>query len=167
MTKVTAVAGPSAGGCAATRLRPVEWLICGIAALGFASDLYEVVVLPLVLRPAPASLGSLVPGYPAFDRWVGWLFYVPALIGGAFGLLGGCLTDRLGRRLVLVWSLAALVPGAGGAHRLAYAAATVSVGVYAISSERSSPERGFPHALRFTGRSRMTSTPSATYGNGN
>jgi MFS family permease len=30
---------------------------------------------------------------------------VPALVGGAFGLLGGYLTDRFGRRRVLVWSI--------------------------------------------------------------
>ena len=88
-----------------TRLTPLQWLICGIAALGFAFDLYEVLVLPLVLRPALASLGSLAPGTTAFDRWVSLLFYVPALIGGAFGLVGGYLIDRLGRRRVLVWSI--------------------------------------------------------------
>ena len=32
-------------------------------------------------------------------------FWVPALVGGAFGLLGGYLTDRFGRRRVLVWSI--------------------------------------------------------------
>ena len=38
--------------------------------------------------------------------WVGLLFYVPALAGGIFGLLGGYLTDRLGRRRVLLtWSI--------------------------------------------------------------
>jgi len=86
-------------------LTPVEWLICAVAALGFAFDLYETLVLPVVLRPALSSLGGLVPGDPAFDRWVSALFYVPALMGGAFGLIGGYLTDRLGRRRVLVWSI--------------------------------------------------------------
>jgi MFS family permease len=33
------------------------------------------------------------------------MFYVPALAGGVFGLLGGYLTDRLGRRRVLTWSI--------------------------------------------------------------
>ena len=33
------------------------------------------------------------------------LFYVPAIAGGIFGLLGGYLTDRLGRRRVLTWSI--------------------------------------------------------------
>jgi MFS family permease len=36
---------------------------------------------------------------------VGLLFYIPAVAGGIFGLLGGYLTDRLGRRRVLVWSI--------------------------------------------------------------
>ena len=37
--------------------------------------------------------------------WVGRLFYIPAFAGGIFGLLGGYLTDRLGRRRVLTWSI--------------------------------------------------------------
>ena len=46
------------------RLTPMQWLICVIAAIGFAFDLYEAVVLPVVLRPALAALGSLKPGSP-------------------------------------------------------------------------------------------------------
>ena len=33
------------------------------------------------------------------------MFWVPAMAGGAFGLVGGYLTDRLGRRRVLTWSI--------------------------------------------------------------
>jgi MFS family permease len=33
------------------------------------------------------------------------MFYVPAVCGGVFGLLGGYLTDRLGRRRILTWSI--------------------------------------------------------------
>ena len=33
------------------------------------------------------------------------MFFVPAIFGGMFGLLGGWLTDRLGRRAVLTWSI--------------------------------------------------------------
>src|SRR5262245_722 len=87
------------------RLTPVEWLVCGVAALGFAFDLHEIVVLPLVLRPALAALGSLSAGTPQFNLWAGLLFFVPAVAGGVFGLLGGYLTDRFGRRRVLVWSI--------------------------------------------------------------
>ncbi len=81
------------------------WLICGIAAIGFAFDIYELLMLPLVARPALLELGGFQPGSPGFLRWVGLLFYVPALCGGVFGLLGGYLTDRLGRRRVLTWSI--------------------------------------------------------------
>jgi MFS family permease len=45
------------------------------------------------------------PGTPEFERAVGLLFFVPAFAGGIFGLLGGYLTDRLGRRRVLTWSI--------------------------------------------------------------
>lgn len=87
------------------RLTSVQWLVCGIAAVGFAFDLYELVVLPVVLRPALAALGNLQPGNPNSNLWVGLLFYVPAVAGGVFGLLGGYLTDFFGRRRVLVWSI--------------------------------------------------------------
>ena len=33
------------------------------------------------------------------------MFYVPAIAGGIFGLLGGYLIDRFGRRRVLFWSI--------------------------------------------------------------
>jgi Major Facilitator Superfamily len=39
------------------------------------------------------------------NEWVGILFYVPAVAGGLFGLLGGYLADLFGRRRVLVWSI--------------------------------------------------------------
>src|SRR6185369_16663159 len=44
-------------------------------------------------------------GTPEFAYWRDLFFYVPAFAGGIFGLLGGYLTDRLGRRRVLVWSM--------------------------------------------------------------
>jgi nitrate/nitrite transporter NarK len=89
------------------RLTPVQWLICGVAALGFAFDIYELLMLPLIVASATTTLsgGAIRPGTPEFNHWVGLLFYVPAIAGGVFGLLGGYLTDRLGRRRVLVWSI--------------------------------------------------------------
>ena len=56
-------------------------------------------------RPAIGELTGVKPGTPDFNYWVGMFFWVPALVGGAFGLLGGYLTDRFGRRRVLVWSI--------------------------------------------------------------
>lgn len=87
------------------RLTPLQWLICSVAALGFAFDLYEMVVLAVVVRPALVAVGGLKPGTPDFNLWVGLLFSVPAVMGGTVGLLGGYLTDIFGRRRVLVWSI--------------------------------------------------------------
>jgi predicted MFS family arabinose efflux permease len=86
-------------------LTPTQWLICGIAALGFAFDTYELLMLPLIARPALADLLGVPPSDPLINEWVGVLFYVPALAGGVFGLIGGYLTDIFGRRRVLVWSI--------------------------------------------------------------
>jgi MFS family permease len=87
------------------RLTPIQWLICAIAALGFAFDIYEILMAPLVVGPAIGELTRARPGSPEFNDWVGLFFWVPAIVGGAFGLLGGYLTDRFGRRRVLVWSI--------------------------------------------------------------
>ena len=89
----------------ASRLTAVQWVICAISAVGFAFDTYALLVLPLIIRPALLEIGKLRPGTPEFNSWVGLLFYVPAVAGGVFGLIGGYLTDRLGRRRVLVWSI--------------------------------------------------------------
>src|SRR5258706_5496973 len=82
-----------------------QWLICFTAALGFAFDIFAILVLPLILRPALIELGGLTPGTTPYAAWASKLFYVPAFAGGIFGLLGGYLTDRLGRRRILVWSI--------------------------------------------------------------
>lgn len=87
------------------QLTRTQWLICFVASLGFAFDIYELLMLPLIVRPALLELASAAPGSAEFNRWVGLLFYVPAVFGGVFGLLGGWLTDKLGRRFVLVWSI--------------------------------------------------------------
>jgi MFS family permease len=89
----------------AARLTPIQWLVCAVACLGFLFDLYEVLVMPLIVRPVLTDLGHLRPGTPAFNLWVGLLFFVPTATGGIFGLLGGYLIDLLGRRRVLVWSI--------------------------------------------------------------
>ena len=90
---------------AAPRLTMIQWLVCVIAAMGFAFDIYELLMLPLVVRPALMDLGGFRPGTPEFNTWVGLLFYVPAVCGGVFGLIGGYLTDLFGRRRVLMWSI--------------------------------------------------------------
>ncbi len=87
------------------KLTRTQWLICFIASIGFAFDIYELLMLPLIVGPALQELVGAAPGSPEFNSWVGKLFYIPAIAGGLFGLLGGYLTDRLGRRRVLTWSI--------------------------------------------------------------
>jgi MFS family permease len=87
------------------RLTPVQWLVCIIAAIGFAFDIYELLMLPLIVRPMLLELVNVSPGTPEFEMWVGRLFFIPAMAGGVFGLLGGYLTDILGRRRVLTYSI--------------------------------------------------------------
>jgi MFS family permease len=86
-------------------LTPLQWTICAIAAIGFAFDIYEILMLPLIVRPALLELTGAAPGSPEFQMWVGRLFYIPAVAGGVFGVLGGYLTDRFGRRRVLTYSI--------------------------------------------------------------
>lgn len=86
-------------------LTRTQWLICVIASIGFAFDIYEVLMLPLIVGPALRDLAQIQPGTPAYNDWVGRLFFIPALAGGFFGLIGGYLTDWFGRRRVLVWSI--------------------------------------------------------------
>lgn len=89
------------------RLTTTQWLICAIAVIGFAFDIYELLMLPLIVGPALQELigATAAPGTPLFGLWVAKLFFIPALCGGVFGLLGGWLTDRFGRRRVLTWSI--------------------------------------------------------------
>jgi len=111
---MAAASGDSTSGMTSSgRLTVTAWLVCAIAAIGFAFDIYELLMLPLVIKPALAALGGmtpegtplLVPGSPEYTKWARALFFVPALAGGVFGLLGGYLTDLLGRRRVLTYSI--------------------------------------------------------------
>ncbi len=86
-------------------LNRTAWLICIIASIGFAFDIYELLMLPLIIKPAIESLGGFKPGTPEYIHWARMLFFLPAFFGGVFGLLGGYLTDLLGRRKVLTWSI--------------------------------------------------------------
>jgi len=111
---MAAASGDSASGMMSSgRLTLTAWCVCAIAAIGFAFDIYELLMLPLVIKPALAALGGvspegtplLVPGSPEYTKWARALFFVPAIAGGVFGLLGGYLTDLLGRRRVLTFSI--------------------------------------------------------------
>ena len=79
--------GAAASASAFSRLTPTQWVICAVAALGFAFDLYEIVILPLVVRPVLMTVGNLKPGSREFNLWVGLMFYVPLACGGVLGCL--------------------------------------------------------------------------------
>jgi MFS family permease len=91
-----------------TRGRPLtstEWLICALAAIGFAFDIYELLMAPLIAGPALRELLGPQTEPKVISMWVGQIFWWSAMSGGVFGLLGGYLTDRFGRRRVLVGSI--------------------------------------------------------------
>jgi len=83
-----------------------QWLILIVAAIGFLFDTYELLLLPLIAAPAIAEILQVPANNPIVTDWVGRLLWIAALCGGVFGLLGGWLTDRLGRKKVLALSIA-------------------------------------------------------------
>ena len=83
-----------------------EWLVIIVAAIGFLFDTYELLLLPLIAAPAIAEILQVPANNPLVTEWVGRLLWMAALSGGVFGLLGGWLTDRLGRKRVLALSIA-------------------------------------------------------------
>src|SRR5688572_32523076 len=108
MTSMIPSTNPAAPG--GSGLSRTAWLICTIAAIGFAFDIYELLMLPLIIKPAIAALSAplveqlvaggmprpqamalWVPGGSEYVSWARTLFFVPAMVGGVFGLLGGYL----------------------------------------------------------------------------
>lgn len=96
-------------------LTGTQWLICVLASIGFAFDIYELLMLPLILRPVIEQLGGYAFNSPEYTNWARALFFVPAIAGGVFGLLGGYLTDLWGRRRVLTYSILLYALSAFGA----------------------------------------------------
>lgn len=90
---------------ARARLTGVEWLVVAVACAGFAFDLYETLMMALLVRPAITELSGLRSGNHAFNLWVGLLFYIPNVAAGIFGLLGGYFADLFGRKRILFWSI--------------------------------------------------------------
>lgn len=107
-----------------------RFLVLAVAAIGFLFDTYELLMFPvtgadavaeLVIvnqdgSPAPlmAELGltqvegtkrGVAPDDTRVRLWAGRMLWIAALSGGFFGLLGGMLIDRLGRKTVMVASI--------------------------------------------------------------
>jgi MFS family permease len=89
-----------------SRLSLTAWLVIVIAVIGFAFDTYELLMFPLIGGPAVAELLQVPVNNPVVTEWLGKMLWITALCGGIFGLLGGWLTDRFGRRTVLAGSIA-------------------------------------------------------------
>ena len=85
----------------AAKLTPTHWLIIIIASLGFLFDTYQLLMTPLVGPAAISELLKVPLSNQAVSDWMGNLLWLSALSGGVFGLLGGWLTDRLGRKFVM------------------------------------------------------------------
>jgi MFS family permease len=103
-----------------------------IAAIGFLFDTYELLMFPVIGSDAVGELITVnkdgtSPGWlaelglssgPELKRgtaptslpvraWGGRMLWIAALFGGVFGLLGGLLIDRLGRKTIMVASILA------------------------------------------------------------
>ena len=87
------------------RLTLTQWLICVIASIGFLFDTYELLMTPLVGVPAIAELLQVPPNNPLVTEWMGKMLWMSALCGGVFGLLGGWLIDRFGRKRIMAASI--------------------------------------------------------------
>ena len=106
-----------------TASRPTfqNWLIIIIASIGFLFDTYQLLMTPLAGPQAISELLKVPLSNPAVSDWMGKLLWMTALCGGVFGLLGGWLIDRLGRKFVMALGIFiySLSPVAGAfAHTL-------------------------------------------------
>lgn len=106
---------------AAPKLTFQSWLIIIIACIGFLFDTYQLLMTPLAGPQAISELLKVPLSNPAVSDWMGRLLWMTALSGGIFGLLGGWLIDRLGRKFVMAVGIFiySLSPVAGAfAHTL-------------------------------------------------
>ena len=58
MTRSVPTTTSSTGATAAGRITLTGWLVCAIASIGFAFDIYELLMLPLVIKPAIQELSK-------------------------------------------------------------------------------------------------------------
>jgi MFS family permease len=82
-----------------------HWLIVIVASIGFLFDTYELLMFPVIAKESLAELLQKPEISPEVTDWTGYLLWMAALSGGIFGLLGGWLIDRFGRRTVMIGSI--------------------------------------------------------------
>ena len=90
---------------ASPSLTRTQWLIIVVASIGFLFDTYELLMTPLIGVPAIAELLQLPANHPTVTDWMGRMLWISALCGGVFGLLGGWLIDRFGRKRIMALSI--------------------------------------------------------------
>ena len=107
-------------------LTATQWLICATAGLGFAFDMYEMVVHAIILRPMLLELGPYQPGTPEFNRWAGIVLFLPFFLLRGMGAGDVKLLAALGAWLgpmQTIW-LALFTSIAGGVMALVIATST-------------------------------------------
>ena len=87
-------------------------LVLAVAAIGFLFDTYELLMFPVIGTDAISELlfrkdflALDAPQKARVGEWAGQMLWIAALCGGAFGLLGGLLIDRLGRKTIMIASI--------------------------------------------------------------
>ncbi len=84
-----------------------RWLVLTVAAIGFLFDTYELLMFPVIGAQALSELLQVPPTDDAVRLWAGRMLWIAALAGGIFGLLGGVMIDRFGRKTVMIASILA------------------------------------------------------------
>ena len=82
-----------------------RFLVLAIAAIGFLFDTYELLMFPVIGAQALSELMNVPADGDAVRLWSGRMLWIAALCGGVFGLFGGWLIDRVGRKTVMVGSI--------------------------------------------------------------
>src|SRR4051812_47905909 len=88
-----------------SKLTTTQWLIIIVASIGFLFDTYELLMTPLVAPGVIAELLRVPQNNPLVTAWVGRMLWMTALFGGIFGLIGGWLTDKVGRKRMMATSI--------------------------------------------------------------
>ncbi len=100
------MSSPAAASSASAGLPPVtRWLVLIVAAIGFLFDTYELLMFPVIGSQAVAELLRVEQTSNEVRLWGGRMLWIAALCGGVFGLLGGFMVDRFGRKTVMVGSI--------------------------------------------------------------
>ncbi len=85
----------------------VRILVLLVASIGFLFDTYELLMFPVIGSSALSELLKAPADSDIVRLWAGRMLWIAALAGGFFGLLGGWMIDRFGRRTIMVASILA------------------------------------------------------------